>query len=254
MMQLETLNLVWSGCAAIGSLLLATGRELKGKALIGVWLIFVAFVIQAMFISYDQWHWYGVIGVFIFVVLALLLGLRKMIFKIKKKADIVTTDEDGDDDSIQQGLPSLDLVYELTKSNYELISRWSDALDNKLVATFGVGTLIIGIVTTIGAPITKIDISFILFVLAVIAFICTVISVWKGYKVNKYYAALNPKTLLEQFAVLTDYDAKYWLTKYSCKHYAYNKAIVDNKSRYLNITIISVSIEVILLLSWIILS
>lgn len=85
-MQFQNADLVWSCIAAIGSLLLATGRELKGKALAGVWLIFAAFVIHALFDSYSIWQWCGPIGVLLFVVIALLLGLRKSIFKRRKIA------------------------------------------------------------------------------------------------------------------------------------------------------------------------
>ena len=85
-MQLQNADVVWSGIAAIGSLLLATGRELKGKALAGIWLIFAAFVLHALFSSYGMWQWCGVISVLVLVIVALLLGLRKSIFKNRKTA------------------------------------------------------------------------------------------------------------------------------------------------------------------------
>jgi hypothetical protein len=85
-MYCQNADLVWSCIAAIGSLLLATGRELKGKALAGVWLIFTAFVIHALCDSYSVWQCWGPIGVILFVVFALLLGLRKSIFKRRKIA------------------------------------------------------------------------------------------------------------------------------------------------------------------------
>jgi len=75
----KTIDLVWSGLAAIGSLLLAD--NLKDKAKVGAWLIFAGFVIQALWNSYNTLGLSTAIGVLVIVIVGLLWGLRKQIFK-----------------------------------------------------------------------------------------------------------------------------------------------------------------------------
>lgn len=48
-------TLVTSAIATIGSLLMLTTKKLEGRALVGIWLLFAAFVIQATVICYYRW-------------------------------------------------------------------------------------------------------------------------------------------------------------------------------------------------------
>ena len=79
-MEFQNIDLVWSGLSAIGSLLLA--KNLKEKAQkVGAWLIFAGFVIQALWNSYNTLGLSTAIGVLVIVIVGLLWGLRKQIFK-----------------------------------------------------------------------------------------------------------------------------------------------------------------------------
>ena len=78
-MEFQNIDLVWSGLAAIGSLLLAD--NLKDKAKVGAWLIFAGFVVQALWNSYNTLGLSTAIGVLVIVIVGLLWGLRKPIFK-----------------------------------------------------------------------------------------------------------------------------------------------------------------------------
>ena len=78
-MEFQNIDLVWSGLAAIGSLLLA--GNLTGKAMVGAYLIFSGFVIQALWNSYNTLGLSAAIGVSVIVIAGLVCGLRKKICK-----------------------------------------------------------------------------------------------------------------------------------------------------------------------------
>ncbi len=80
-MDFQNIDLIWSGLAAIGSLLLADNLEDKAK--VGAWLIFAGFVSQALWNSYNTMGLSTAIGVLVIVMVGLLWGLRKKIFKKK---------------------------------------------------------------------------------------------------------------------------------------------------------------------------
>ena len=80
-MEFQSIDVVWSGLAAIGSLLLADNLKDK-KAKVGAWLIFAGFVIQALWNSYNTLGLSTAIGVLVIVIVGLLwVLLRKQIFK-----------------------------------------------------------------------------------------------------------------------------------------------------------------------------
>lgn len=73
-------NIVSSGLASIGALLLAGGvKETASK--IAVWAIFLGFLIQAVQSVYNLGGTSMVVGLLVYLVIGLLLGFRKQIFK-----------------------------------------------------------------------------------------------------------------------------------------------------------------------------
>lgn len=150
---------------------------------------------------------------------------------------------------MKQNLPSLDLAYEASKGHYEMVAKWNDSLDNKIIAVFSVASLLIGILAAFKSVQA---ISSPTFYLAAVFFIVTASLCWKGFKPKTFMMGNNPKKLLEQYAPLNTNDAKWYLLKYSGENYEHNLSILRQKSSALKWAVSTAGIEVMLLLIWLI--
>ena len=149
-------------------------------------------------------------------------------------------------------LPSLDLIFELTRDHYEVIGKWADSLDNKAISIFSVGALLIGVITAIETPTLMCTWQAVLFILAVVSFITTSIFAWKAFRVRGYIATLDPDVLFKEYATRNVSCAKYYLVEYAAKNYKYNKAILEKKAKHVHISMIFVGIEIIALVIWVV--
>ena len=150
-------------------------------------------------------------------------------------------------------LPSLDLVFELTKDHYAFVGKWADSLDNKAISIFSIGALLIGVITAIETPKIMCGLQMLFFILAVLAFVTTATFAWKALEVRGYISTLNPNVLLKEYASLNVSTAKYYLVEHTANNFEYNKAILDNKAKNLHISMIFVGIEIISLVIWLVL-
>lgn len=67
-------ELITSGIATVGSLLMVTTKKLEGRVVAGVWLIFAAFVIQATVICIKIWGISGFIWLIVFAIIGGIIG------------------------------------------------------------------------------------------------------------------------------------------------------------------------------------
>lgn len=155
---------------------------------------------------------------------------------------------------MKQDLPSLDLAYEASKGHYEMVARWVDSIDNKIIAVFSVASLLIGILATFKGVSPEWHFTFIIFCLATAFFIATATFCWKGFRTRTFIMGNNPRKLLEQYAPLNPDETKRYLLKYWGENYEYNLTVLRQKSSALKWAIPSAGVEVLLLLCWLILA
>jgi hypothetical protein len=149
-------------------------------------------------------------------------------------------------------MPSLDLVYEAAKDSYEMVARWSDSIDTKIIAVFSAASLLIGLLTTLGGVKPELHYAFVIFCLATVSFLATVVFCWKGFSTKTFMMGNNPRKLLEQYAPREPSDAKWYLLKYAGQHYEHNLQVLRQKSSALKKATWFVGGEVLLLLGWLI--
>ncbi len=127
---------------------------------------------------------------------------------------------------MRQNMPSLDLAYEASKGHYEMVSKWIDSIDNKIIAVFSVASLFIGILATFKDVTPAFSSTFILFCLATASFIAIAYFCWNGFRTRTFIMGNNPKKLLEQYASRNPDDTKRYLLKYWGENFEHNLSIL----------------------------
>ena len=154
----------------------------------------------------------------------------------------------------QPTLPSLDMIYDLSKSHDDFISNWANSIDNKAIAIFSIAGTLIAILSSLKGIHAGFYWDFIFFCIAIIAFISTTYFCWSTFRTRQFIVGNNPKKLLEQYAILKPDDAKRYLIKHWGQNYAKNLEVVKEKGHTLRYAIISAAAEVFSILIWLILS
>ena len=153
---------------------------------------------------------------------------------------------------MKQSLPSLDLAYEVSKGHYEMVAKWIDSIDSKIVAVFSVASLFIGILLTFKGVTPMWDWVFIIFCLAAASFVATAYFCWNGFRTRRFIMGNNPRKLLEQYASREPDYTKEYLLKYWGENFEHNLSILQQKAFALRWAITCAGIEVILLLVWLV--
>jgi len=149
-------------------------------------------------------------------------------------------------------LPSLDLAFDVSKGHYEMVAKWIDSIDNKIVAVFSVASLLIGLLATFRGVTPEYSFTFMLFCLATASFIVTGGFCWHGFRTRTFIMGNNPKKLLEQYALRSPNYTKRYLLKYWGENFEHNLCILRQKAVALKWAIRFAGVEVLLLLAWLI--
>lgn len=147
-------------------------------------------------------------------------------------------------------MPSLDLMYELVKDNYERVSRWADSLDNKVIGLFGLTTILIGAVTAVTASSIVWNAHIIPLCVAIVAFIVSSCFALRCFQTRQFMLGYDPGVLLEDYASLQPNEAKYWVMKHDAYNYEHNRQLINEKADALRWAILAAAIEVIALVIW----
>ena len=148
--------------------------------------------------------------------------------------------------------PSRDLTFGWERRAYERLSDESDKIDNKAIAIFSVGSAIIGILASLVREMA-LNWTVTPLLLATVSYIYLAWKTIAAFTTREVIVAENPTKLREKYWKLPQDEAKekYWESlEQSCD---YNLYIVGQKGRALRLAIPALSIEVILLLLWLLL-
>ncbi len=148
--------------------------------------------------------------------------------------------------------PSMDLTYEWVRTSYERLSEESDKIDNKGLAIFSIGSLIVGILASL---VKEINISWAIlpFLLSILSYLFLVWQTIVAFTVRRVIVSENPRKLKEKYWELPKDEAKekYWETiAQSCD---YNLYIIELKGKALSLAIPALGAEVFLLIIWLLL-
>lgn len=145
--------------------------------------------------------------------------------------------------------PSRDLAFEWEHRAYERLADVAEKIDNKAIAMFSIGSLIIGILATMTKEI-NFNWTVIPLILACISYIYLAWKTVKAFYTYKIIVSENPAKLKEKYWHLPQDEAKekYWTSlEEACE---YNKDLVENKGKALTAAIPALGIEVVLLAIW----
>lgn len=151
---------------------------------------------------------------------------------------------------MNQQWPSLDLIYELTKRNYQTVAQWADSLDNKVVGLFGLSAVVVGVVTAVTAASIAWDVRIIPFCMAIAAFVVGSCFALKSYQSREFMLGYDPGVLLEDYAPLEPDEAKYLIMKYDGQNWEHNRQLLNDKADALRWAIIATAFELTALVIW----
>jgi hypothetical protein len=146
--------------------------------------------------------------------------------------------------------PSLDVIYELTKGNYQMVTQWADSLDNKVVGLFGLSTVVIGVVTAFTATSIAWDVRIIPLCIAITAFVVSSCFALKSYQSREFMLGYNPGVLLEDYASLQPEETRYLIMKYDGQNWEHNRQLLNNKADALRWAIVATGVEVTASVIW----
>ncbi len=145
--------------------------------------------------------------------------------------------------------PSRDLTFAWEHRAYERLADVAEKIDNKAIALFSIGSLIMGIFASMVKGITF-DWTAIPLLLSALSYMFLVWQTVKAFWSRKIIVSENPAELKKIYWELEPDEAKekYWQTlEESAK---YNSAILDKKGKALYLAIPALGTEIILLALW----
>jgi hypothetical protein len=147
-------------------------------------------------------------------------------------------------------LPSLDLVFELSKSQEELVWKSAESNDSKVIALFSISSLVLGAVLALQPEHLELDLKLIPFAIALLSFVLTVYFSFRSFQVRTFILGHHPSTLLDQYASMETDEAKRQLIKYYGDNFDFNSQVLGEKATYLSWAIVTSALEVIGLAVW----
>ena len=118
--------------------------------------------------------------------------------------------------------PSIDLCYQISRNQTEILSKWTDSIDNKTIALFGTSTLLIGIISAFQAERLSLDLKIIPFMIAVLSFMISAYFAWHSFRLRTFLILYDPQILLDDYAPREPADAKEWLLKNDSENFERN--------------------------------
>lgn len=151
---------------------------------------------------------------------------------------------------------TVDLVFELSKDEYLKLLQEADALDGKLVAIFGIGSIMIGVISGLGqdtfSAASQWD--WTLFSLASLFFGVTVGLCTAGLWRRQFIGPLNPAKVQELYLRKDPAQAKKEHLEFLTAYYATNLRHVRNKGFFAYWALPALGGEVALLFAWLLAS
>jgi hypothetical protein len=149
-------------------------------------------------------------------------------------------------------LPSLDLIYELSKNHDDFISSISSSIDTKAIAIFSIAGTLLAVLSSIEGISVGWRVDFIFFCLTVIAFLFSTYHCWNAFRTQQFIQGNNPKILLNEYSVFAPEETQQYLLKYWGENYEKNLKVIHAKGIALRYAIISTGIEICTLIVWVI--
>ncbi len=143
--------------------------------------------------------------------------------------------------------PSIDLVYDLTMKQYELISSWIQAIDNKVSMVLGTATIAFSVMVGISAPSLRLDAKLIPFALGAVLFIATCYFLLQCLKSHSFKVIFSPTILLNHYVRLTPEQMKLVVVKHSIEHYKENTETLNKRACNLNYAVYCMIGEILFL-------
>ena len=151
---------------------------------------------------------------------------------------------------VKRRLPSLDLVFELSKSQEELVWKSAESLDSKVMALFSISSLVLGAVLALQPEHLELNLKLIPFAFALLSFVLTMYFSFRSFQVRSFLLGHHPSTLLDQYASMETDEAKQQLMKHYGENFDSNYQELEEKARNLRWAVVTSAVEVIGLAVW----
>jgi hypothetical protein len=146
---------------------------------------------------------------------------------------------------------SIDLLYDITIKQHELISRWADSIDNKIIALFGITLAIFGVVLSMNIEAIAFNVKAAPLVLSLLFFAASSICGLEGIS-PKPFSLFCDQEILSNLSSKTNEEIKSFLVEGSAKKWKRHKTVLEDKARALKRMVILIGCQVILLTIWLI--